>query len=261
MSITTSAMIVTLTVHCWTARKQDKKVAKEVDDRHGAKDAGRYNKLLIDKAHIQPLQSLANSIRDEHYKMTLPWMDSGGRLLPSKLFMDWRDRMEGLREQYRQAVDKFVDRYEASLVPEARQRLGTLYNPADYPRGDDVRAKFGVSHDFMPVPSANAAAEVLARAVACSLELPFERLVRSRWATRFAPPEEHFTVRARQVPTSVLLVDDLVRTGASMRGCAARLRRRGVVDVWGIAAAADLDLGSADTATSLALRELELDAS
>lgn len=155
MSITTSAMIVTLTVHCWTARKQDKKVAKEVDDRHGAKDAGRYNKLLIDKAHIQPLQSLANNIRDEHYKMTLPWMDSGGRLLPSKLFMDWRDRMENLREQYRQAVDKFVDRYEATLVPEARQRLGTLYNPADYPRGDDVRSKFGVTHDFMPVPSAN----------------------------------------------------------------------------------------------------------
>ncbi|MCB0998797.1 MAG: phosphoribosyltransferase [Acidimicrobiales bacterium] len=112
----------------------------------------------------------------------------------------------------------------------------------------------------VPVPSANPAAEVLARAVACSLELPFERLVRSRWATRFAPPEEHFTVRARQVPTSVLLVDDLVRTGGSMRGCAARLRRRGVVDVWGIAAAADLDASSPDTA-SLALRELELDAS
>lgn len=154
MSIANTAMIVTLTVHCWTARKQDKKVAQEVDDRHGAKNAGRFNKLLIDKAHIQPLQTLADAIRGEHYKMTLPWMDSGGRLLPSKLFMNWRDRMDTLREQYRVAVDTFIDRYEQELIPEARKRLGTLYNPADYPRGEDIRVKFGVSHDFMPVPSA-----------------------------------------------------------------------------------------------------------
>lgn len=149
------------------------------------------------------------------------------------------------------------------LIADVRERPMQRVTAALASRMADTVELIGGVDDLVvvPVPSANAAAEVLARAVACSLELPFERLVRSRWATRFAPPEEHFTVRARQVPTSVLLVDDLVRTGASMRGCAARLRRRGVVDVWGIAAAADLDLGSADTATSLALRELELDAS
>lgn len=155
MTIAQSAMIVTLTVHCWTARKQDKSVAKKVDDMHGAKDAGRYNKLLIDKEHLDPLQSLANTIRNEHYKLTLPWMDTGGRLLPSKLYMDWREKMQDLREQYRMAVDKFVERYERELIGEARKRLGSLYNPADYPRGADLRVKFGVEHDVMPVPTGN----------------------------------------------------------------------------------------------------------
>lgn len=155
MSLNHKAMIVTLNVSCWTARKQDKKVSAEVDAAHNARDAGRYNKLLVDKSHLDPLTSHAGKIRQYHYKMTLPWMDNGGRLLPSKLFMEYREGIEKLRDEYRVLVDKFLNDYSTKLVQDARMRLGTLYGPRDYPDSTELRQKFGVEMDILPVPTAN----------------------------------------------------------------------------------------------------------
>ncbi len=78
-SLQTQAMLVTLSVSCWTGRVQDKKVSAEVEQTHGATDAGRYNKLLVDKAHMDPLVQFAGKVRQYHYKMTLPWLDNGAR--------------------------------------------------------------------------------------------------------------------------------------------------------------------------------------
>lgn len=152
MSLSSAAMIVTLNVSCWTARKQDKKVTAEVDRLHSAQDAGRYNKLLVDKAHLDPLTSMAGKIRNEHYKFTLPWMDNGGRLLPTKHFLDYKKAMAKLKADYEQLVEAFIAKYDAHLIADARRRLGTMYDPEDYPPGSDLRRKFGLDMAIMPVP-------------------------------------------------------------------------------------------------------------
>lgn len=154
MSLNNKAMIVTLNVSCWTARKQDKKVSAEVDAAHNARDAGRYNKLLIDKSYLDPLTSHAGKVRQYHYKMTLPWMDNGGRLLPSKLFMEYRNGIDDLRTEYQRLVDDFLKVYASNLVQDARVRLGTLYDPEDYPDSTTLREKFGIEMDILPVPTA-----------------------------------------------------------------------------------------------------------
>ncbi len=153
MTLNNKAMIVTLNVSCWTARKQDRRVAQEVDAAHNAKDAGRYNKLLIDKKYLDPLTSHAGAIRQYHYKMTLPWMDNGGRLLPSKLFMEYRNGLDQLKTKFEILINDFIVMYDRTLVQDARMRLGTLYDPGDYPPGSELRAKFGVETDILPVPS------------------------------------------------------------------------------------------------------------
>lgn len=153
MSIQDKAMLITLSISGWTARKQDKKVAAEVETAHNAKDAGRYNKLLVDKAYLDPLTQHAGKMRDYHYRMTLPWMDNGARLLPSKLFMEYRAEMAKLVAEYDRLIDVFIREYDAKLVQDARVRLGTMYDPKDYPPGYELRSKFGVETDIMPVPS------------------------------------------------------------------------------------------------------------
>lgn len=152
MSLQTQAMLVTLSVSCWTGRVQDKKVSAEVEQSHGAIDAGRYNKLLVDKHHMDPLVQFAGKVRQYHYKMTLPWMDNGARLLPSALFMEYSAEIRSLTSQYEQIVDKFIAMYDPTLIQAARQRLGTMYDPDDYPPGTDLRDKFCITTDIIPVP-------------------------------------------------------------------------------------------------------------
>lgn len=152
MSLQTQAMLVTLSVSCWTGRVQDKKVSVEVEQSHGATDAGRYNKLLVDKAHMDPLMQFAGKVRQYHYKMTLPWMDNGARLLPSALFMEYSAEIRKLTAEYERVVDAFINLYDPTLIQAARQRLGTMYDPDDYPPGADLRGKFCITTDIVPVP-------------------------------------------------------------------------------------------------------------
>lgn len=148
-----SAMLVTLTVSQWTARKHDKTVSNEVDKAHAAKDAGRYNKLLISKEALDPMEKITGAARAYLYKMTHAWGDNGERLLPAALFFEFSETMQKYRNEFDARVRDFVKSYP-QLVQDARVRLGTLYDPNDYPI--DIRSKFSFPPVAVsPVPSAN----------------------------------------------------------------------------------------------------------
>jgi hypothetical protein len=148
-----SAMLVTLTISQWTARKHDRSVSSEVDRNHGAKDGGRYNKLLIRKEALDPIAKVEGAARQYLYKMTLAWGDNGERLLPAALFMEFSQTMQQFRAEFDARVRDFVQEYP-TLVQEARHRLGTLYDPQDYP--SSIRDKFAFPPPAVtPVPSAN----------------------------------------------------------------------------------------------------------
>lgn len=147
------AMLVTLTINKWTATKHDKAVSSEVERTHSAHDAGRYNKRLIDKAHLATVDTLAGKLRQFHYSRTLPWADEGQRLLPSDLFMEYQQELHSLKAQFQAAVRDFLLLYP-QLVQDARKRLGTMYTPDDYPSVDTLKEKFDVKLEISPVPAA-----------------------------------------------------------------------------------------------------------
>lgn len=153
MALNDQAMLVNLSISMWEARKYDKAVSKEVETKHGATDAGRFNKLLIDKAALEDVARAVSAMRAHHYKITLPWGDNGDRLLPSKMYLQYTSDMRGFKATLVQAVNAFVAGYPA-LVQAARKRLGTMYNADDYPKASDVHARFGAEFSFTPVPDA-----------------------------------------------------------------------------------------------------------
>jgi hypothetical protein len=147
------AMLANLNIKSWTARKHDKAVSIEVDVAHSAVDGGRYNKMLINKAALDPIAKLTGRIRDYHYTMTLPWGDNGDRLLPAKMYLEYAAALRSFRTSNDTLVAEFVSKYPG-LVTDARTRLGTMYDANDYPAVSDIKDRFGINVSFMPVPDA-----------------------------------------------------------------------------------------------------------
>lgn len=90
-------------------------------------------------------------------------------------------------------------------------------------------------------------AELLADVISLERELPMEKLLR-RWKPtgyqarrkredRFTPVKDAFRFVGERVPAYVILVDDLMTTGATLSACAKVLKRAGVqkVEAWVVA--------------------------
>jgi hypothetical protein len=147
------AMLVTLSVSAWTARKFDRSATEEtIKSADATADAGRFNKLLVEKSALAPLEKIAGSARNAHYSLTMPWSDSGARLLPAAVYLDYQAKMRAFREDYAAAVEVFVTGYEAHKEA-ARKQLGNLFKDSDYPTLGDVRRRFGMSVAIDPVPA------------------------------------------------------------------------------------------------------------
>jgi|KBSSwiStaDraftv2_1062776.scaffolds.fasta_scaffold03732_18 hypothetical protein len=149
------AMLVSLTISHWTARKLDKRVTNETNQRHNAaSDAGRYNKALVDKKALAPILSVINEARAQYFAYTLPWHDGGHRLLPAKAFAKFSDKMRNLRWDFEREVAAFVAAYPQH-IDRARATLGDIFNEVDYPAADDLVGKFAFDTSIMPMPVAD----------------------------------------------------------------------------------------------------------
>lgn len=153
-NVSSRAMLVSLNVSSWSARKFDKRVTNDVAAENGATaKAGRYNKDLLAGAEThKAVTTAAGAARRTHYTHTLPWADDGWRLLPTANYQAYVDAMRAARTTFDAAVDELVSNYE-DLRDNARRELGALYNASEYPKVGAVREKFGWAIEFSPVPS------------------------------------------------------------------------------------------------------------
>ena len=153
--IETSAMLVELSISCWTARKLDKRVSQEVDVSNGAlARAGNYNKnLLAGTQKLDNIIKFAANARAWHNANTLPWSDNGLRLLPVDNFLRYKERLGELDQEYNALVQDFLTSYP-NLVDAAAFKLGTLFDRSEYPDVEDVAGKFRFRYTFSPVPTA-----------------------------------------------------------------------------------------------------------
>lgn len=155
-NIDTCSLLVEFNASVWTARKLDKNATDEVvaNKRAAAKDAARVNKhLLAGRKELEDIQSLVGHIREFVYDNTLPWSDSGIRLLPTVRFMEFNDRMGQYEEEFNDQVNAFVDIYP-SLITAQAMALGDMFNRNEYPSAGEMAHKFSFRLNYMPVPKA-----------------------------------------------------------------------------------------------------------
>lgn len=152
-SISSKAMLASLSISAWSARRVDKGVTEEIHRQKNAHSkSGRYNKSLIDPEALRPLRSISNDARATHYSLTLPWGVSGQNILPAAAHMDYMNRMRDYRLRYEEATDAFVKDYP-DHVRAARKTLGDIFSADDYPDESALREAFGFEVEIMPMPT------------------------------------------------------------------------------------------------------------
>lgn len=152
MSIASSSMLVELNISVWTANKVDRTTSSKLAaDNNAASDAAQVRKNLMAGTTLRKeIADFAALCRLWHNLKTLPWSDRGPRLLPTSLFIDYKEEANKRKARFDHMVQHFLLEYP-KLQAQAQQHLGDLYNPADYPSADEVASKFGFRMVFTPL--------------------------------------------------------------------------------------------------------------
>ena len=154
-NLSTSAMLVDLSISSWTARKLDKKVSEEVDANKATKTrAGNYHKnLLAGSQALDAVVKYTNNVRLWHHKQTLPWSDTGSRIITMENFLSYKEQLTVCEDNYNRLVNNFLVSYP-TLISAAAFQLGDLFDRNEYPEPDAVAKKFRFAYVFSPLPNA-----------------------------------------------------------------------------------------------------------
>tara|TARA_R100000808_G_scaffold2016_3_gene8546 strand:+ start:5175 stop:6011 length:837 start_codon:yes stop_codon:yes gene_type:complete len=146
-------MLTRINIKMCSFRKLDKKVTDDVILKHCAGvDAGRFNKLLIPKEYIAPVQKAESALRSVFYEETLPYDDSGYRVLPTENFLPFTQKINKRTEDFNDAADTLATGYQDARE-EGRRMLNGMFKESDYPNtAEEVRNKFSAKVDFRDLP-------------------------------------------------------------------------------------------------------------
>jgi hypothetical protein len=153
MSISSSALLVELNISVWPASKLDREVTDKVNtDASAVRGASQTKKNLFAGTSLRKdISDFAARVRLYHNKHTLPWADKGERMLPTKLFMEYKQTMNGFEQTFNMMCTNFFVEYPR-LVADAPNNLGSMYKAEDYPEIEEVRMKFGFRRAVKPIP-------------------------------------------------------------------------------------------------------------
>lgn len=147
------AILVSLNMGQWGSGKVDQEATRLVHTANKASaNAGRYTKNLIDPAALKGIRQAQSAMRDFHYTNTMPWTDSGWRLLPTGNYMHYEGQMMRLSRNVEDEVSKFVANYD-NHVANARNALASMFNAGDYPDASDIESRFYTKVSKRAIPT------------------------------------------------------------------------------------------------------------
>ena len=113
MSISASAVLVELNISVWPASKIDRETTEQVNTNAGAVQGAAQTKknLFAGTSLRKDIEKLAARVRLYHNQHTLPWADKGERLLPTKLFMEYKQTMNAYEQEFERMCNNFFVEY------------------------------------------------------------------------------------------------------------------------------------------------------
>jgi len=156
MNLDTCALLLEVSIECWTARKLDKQATQEVvANKHaGSRDAARVNKsLFAGRSELKELESFAAGVRNFVKTKSLPWNNNGTQLLPTIQFLEFDKQIKTFEQEFYDKVQEFLAIYPTLIAAQAFA-LDSMFKRDDYPSVDDLQRKFFFRVTYSPVPAA-----------------------------------------------------------------------------------------------------------
>jgi len=105
----------------------------------------------VKSCYVRKLISKYDEVYRLHMDSTMPWIDRGPRLLPSKLYFNYMERMRQAIEEVDQLVP-FLFRNWGSLVDQDVISRGGTASGHDYPSAATVANAFSIDLQILPLP-------------------------------------------------------------------------------------------------------------
>jgi hypothetical protein len=138
-----------------TQRKlSDTQTKQAADTFHAATDLVTASKRLIDTKNetYRTLTAIKSQASSYWRSMTLPYPQEGVRLIKQSDVAPFEDKMREFRERLAAAAANLQLEYE-TIKNAAREKLGDLFNPSDYPA--TLEGVFDVRWEYPPVEPPN----------------------------------------------------------------------------------------------------------
>lgn len=177
VSLSSSAVIVSVDVNVWTATKQDRTISNEVTSaKNASADAGKFTKnLLANCPQHKALLNYRQTVYNWLQRSTYDWAGAM-RVLPTINLEKFKREYEGHEREFAKLLNEFEAIYP-SLVSDAAFKQGDMFDRSDYPDVSEVRGKFRIKLFVSKVPENDFRSGVIAEAIADELHHHYERQV------------------------------------------------------------------------------------
>jgi hypothetical protein len=152
------AILVRLTVGSWSGNAGQRKcrqIAAEVEQQHGtAHGKIKADAELLAKEDRAAVQAIVSEGRSYYYSVTVPWDDRGWRMLPARLFVEFKERMTQLGARLEQAVQETILNRYFELKDKAERCLNGLAQKVEFPSQENLAKRFNwkVAVEQLPRP-------------------------------------------------------------------------------------------------------------
>lgn len=154
ITLSSSAVLVYLNIKSWSAKTIDREVSSEVIANKQCKTAkaGAFTKQLLgDSVELDRIQKKGAQIRLWFHQNTLPWSDTGQRLLPAVHIQEFSRKLGEHEQEYHQLVLEFQAAYRQA-VQIAQFGLDSMFKASDYPDESTIPSRFQLSYTMSPLP-------------------------------------------------------------------------------------------------------------
>lgn len=136
------ALLVRFSIGRWYGSGSDEEVVNEI---RAAKDAtgeiGSFTKRLMKREHLAEINRVTAESRRYHKTLTLPWGESGQRILSVEAYREYKETMSKYEGEFFAAVERFMAKYDELVIAE-KKNLGELWKASDYPTPEAMREHF-----------------------------------------------------------------------------------------------------------------------